>query len=332
MSQSKCPVGKRVQFFKYQFLDEEDFRAEQKYHIDSRRLHNRTLHTWGIADGLGVERDGPKKIVIHPGSAIDAKGQEIRVNQNEAIDLSDLNEETEYHLTVSYEEGYVPEDLRNLGESTQYARTTEFAVIEARNESPSPDGIYIPLAKLRVNRQGEVSIDRAVRKAAGAMVPPSSITTEQLADASVTREKLNPKLRTGWVRLPFKPFAIPNERMFRIGVTEAECDSDGAWGTMSIPVPPHATRIVAFRIVGQSDPNTKGVRLQLWRCGWNANTNKKVEDLLLKDRWVKGQPYFDQKFDKFDLEQSLDSATHGLALFVEATGQAKIWLIATQFD
>ena len=70
---------KRLNYFNSQFLVEKDFNDEQAYHLGMRRRHNRTLHTWGVADGgLSVTKtsDG-KGVSIGLGMAIDRDGQEI---------------------------------------------------------------------------------------------------------------------------------------------------------------------------------------------------------------------------------------------------------------
>lgn len=66
----------RMNYFKGEFLHEEDFKIEQKYHIDMRRRHNWRLHTRGIVYGLTVA-PGTGKVIIQPGMAIDGEGREI---------------------------------------------------------------------------------------------------------------------------------------------------------------------------------------------------------------------------------------------------------------
>src|SRR3954466_8041172 len=63
------PTPERVRYFDQQFLRVDDFTAEQDYHRDMRRRHNRMLHTPGIADGLQLVPDGTG-VKITPGSAI----------------------------------------------------------------------------------------------------------------------------------------------------------------------------------------------------------------------------------------------------------------------
>ena len=44
---------KRPHYFENQFLHADDLTAEQEYHMEMRRRHNRLLHTWGIAPEPG---------------------------------------------------------------------------------------------------------------------------------------------------------------------------------------------------------------------------------------------------------------------------------------
>lgn len=39
---------KRLNYYDHQFLRAPDFTDEQHYHLGMRRLHNSSLHTWGI--------------------------------------------------------------------------------------------------------------------------------------------------------------------------------------------------------------------------------------------------------------------------------------------
>ena len=63
---------KRLRYYNGQFLQEQDFTAEQEYHLDRQRRHNRQLHTYGIAEGLTVTAGvGATSAVVSPGTAVD---------------------------------------------------------------------------------------------------------------------------------------------------------------------------------------------------------------------------------------------------------------------
>ena len=54
MNGMKILIGKRPNYFDSQLLLEDDFLAEQKYHVDARWNHNLILHDWGVVRGLAV--------------------------------------------------------------------------------------------------------------------------------------------------------------------------------------------------------------------------------------------------------------------------------------
>src|SRR6476646_4545423 len=90
----QCASGaicmERVRFFDGQLLTAAEFEAEQRYHLEKRRLHNRLLHGFGVVDGLGVSvSDGPNAaVVVAPGFALDRRGNEIIVDGPVRIDLN----------------------------------------------------------------------------------------------------------------------------------------------------------------------------------------------------------------------------------------------------
>jgi hypothetical protein len=78
----------RLRFFQGQLLSAQDFQTEQQYHMEKRRLHNRMLHGFGVADGLAVAMDGSgTAVLISPGLALDPRGNEILVESPVRIDL-----------------------------------------------------------------------------------------------------------------------------------------------------------------------------------------------------------------------------------------------------
>src|SRR5262245_59656750 len=62
----------RLRYFTGEFLQEGDFKAEQAYHRRLRYLHNRWLHTWGIAFGLDVNPVAldPMRVTVEPGMGL----------------------------------------------------------------------------------------------------------------------------------------------------------------------------------------------------------------------------------------------------------------------
>lgn len=71
---------KRLNYFPGQYLDAEDFTAEQNYHMVLRRRSNQALYfITGILEGLQVtsKENDLGVIIISPGIAIDGKGREL---------------------------------------------------------------------------------------------------------------------------------------------------------------------------------------------------------------------------------------------------------------
>lgn len=77
-----CAPLVRPNFFTGKLLDAADFAAEQDYHREKHRRHNRRLHGFGVVSGLGValesNGDAPH-VAIAPGCAIDRRGEEVEI-------------------------------------------------------------------------------------------------------------------------------------------------------------------------------------------------------------------------------------------------------------
>ena len=90
---SECGYNefRRLRYFHGMLLDEKDFREEQQYHANKRRLLNRMLHGSGVVCGLDLKgKKGKKSIQVTPGLALDCSGNEIWVPKDLKIDLTSL--------------------------------------------------------------------------------------------------------------------------------------------------------------------------------------------------------------------------------------------------
>ena len=72
-----------------------DFRDEQAYSLSRQRLHQRTLHGWGIVVGLDLcphpDPASPARlIVVTPGIAVDCYGREIVLHDPVPVKLDAL--------------------------------------------------------------------------------------------------------------------------------------------------------------------------------------------------------------------------------------------------
>jgi hypothetical protein len=74
-------ITSRLNYFTGFFTTAGDWTAEQNYHIDKRKLHNRRLHTPGVIQGegleLALEASGGMNVTVLPGVALDGEGNEI---------------------------------------------------------------------------------------------------------------------------------------------------------------------------------------------------------------------------------------------------------------
>jgi len=140
--------------------------------------------------------------------------------------------------------------------------------------------------------------------------------------------------------MTFKPVALPairsgsgqvtvldNKPEFISDIAFASCGSKGASGSMSIPAPPGATKVKAFRLAG----TTKGtVMAQVMRTGWNAHDNKGESVELLNE--IINDPTFNRHVEIVEHLRILDPHFHALAISVSADNEAKIWLVAVEFE
>src|SRR3954451_20832299 len=85
-------VDRRVRYFDGQFLHEQDFIDEQRYHLDRPRRLARLVSTPGIVEGLAVTPvANAAKVTVAAGTALDARGRLlVRVDAGDPLDLSDL--------------------------------------------------------------------------------------------------------------------------------------------------------------------------------------------------------------------------------------------------
>jgi hypothetical protein len=84
------PVFCRNDYYRGKLLTERDFSDEQRYAIDKMRLHNLALHGWGVVCGLVVKPHPycPElRLVVEQGFAIDDCGHEIRLLEEDWVEL-----------------------------------------------------------------------------------------------------------------------------------------------------------------------------------------------------------------------------------------------------
>jgi hypothetical protein len=92
---------KRVRHFAGLVLGPEEFQQDQLYFLERDRLHQRALHGYGTALGLGVavrpNATGRPEVVVDPGLAVTPRGESVCVPRAQCADLDGW-------LTVHFDE------------------------------------------------------------------------------------------------------------------------------------------------------------------------------------------------------------------------------------
>ena len=123
---------KRPRFFDGQLLTAASLELEQQYFREKSKLHNRTLHGFGIVSGLKVSI-AAGQIVVEPGLALDCEGNELVISPVQSIAPPPINDARIAYLTVRYLENatdLVPsvagcEEPSTITESFELAFATE---------------------------------------------------------------------------------------------------------------------------------------------------------------------------------------------------------------
>jgi hypothetical protein len=318
---------RRPAYFRGQLLDETDFHAEQDYHLKAWQRHHATFHSWGVINGLTVTLQQGQAVVA-PGAAIDSLGREVRLDEAVALDLTGFSAADTVYVLLTYEEEPGEPRATEHGEPGA-ARVIEYSVLSATTTAGA--GGAVTLARLNLKEKGPDAVSYANTPYASSLVGPGRIGYRQLETG----------LRSGWVRLPFKPLPMEDRPAFRIGPTEARSTDEGASGSMAIPVPAGATRVQRFRIAGEK--NEGAIKVEFFRCGWDPieNDHEKSNMLLLE---------FDPKSSTathveyspsskvagaFKLtapvDGDLDSEYHALSIVISVTKKTSISLVAVEF-
>ncbi|MEP6620354.1 MAG: hypothetical protein ABJE47_13605 [bacterium] len=176
---------KRPNYFTSQFLVDKDFNDEQAYHLNARRLHDRLLHTSGVAEGLDITFVGPTQVQVGVGSAIDASGRQIIIGDALTYTLATAGNDLDVFITIAYQEVFDPADHYTQAGLDKFIRTTERPLVQDGTAVPPTDGSVIVLARVKLDGSGAIaaatSIDTSIRTLAGAQLAPSSVTLAKLA-------------------------------------------------------------------------------------------------------------------------------------------------------
>ncbi len=101
------PRLERPDFFDGQRLGPADLGAVYDYYRELRWLHNRSLHSWGIAVGLNVTgARGDREVTVTPGYALDCDGHDLVLTRATTLPVPAVAAvpgiPATYYLTTSY--------------------------------------------------------------------------------------------------------------------------------------------------------------------------------------------------------------------------------------
>ncbi len=172
---AEADIRKRLNYYTGLFLQEEDFKTEQNYHVEQRKEQNKLLLTPGIVnpnDGLEVTVSPDKtKVTVSAGVAIDVEGHQLIVldgDPNRKDIPTTAASEQDVFLTISYQA--LTTDVPAGGTGTRIFEQPQFELIPTTPNPPSED-VKIRLVQLRIGPTGTLGTpDTSVRKAAGVRV------------------------------------------------------------------------------------------------------------------------------------------------------------------
>jgi hypothetical protein len=136
----------RVNYFDRQFIRLAEMRDEQAYHVEMRRRHNLSHHSWGIVTGLELLIRDDGQAAITPGLAVDGYGRELLLLDYRVIGRADFDRYATSRLDAWLEyQLEFPDDRTapvecGAAEPRQRYRATEVAelVLEKGGARPDP--------------------------------------------------------------------------------------------------------------------------------------------------------------------------------------------------
>ncbi|NEO69751.1 hypothetical protein [Moorena sp. SIO3H5] len=166
-------IDKRVRYFDGEFLKDQDFIDEQKYHIDRQRRLDQFLRVSGICDGFTLDT-ATNQVIVKPGTALDTQGRQIILSTNSPpIDLSAHNN-NEVYLVISYQEEQSDQTTDGSLGSSGARRWHENPNIQVATLENLPEDSII-LAKLAIDGNGTVTPDLSVRQYSGVRLPSGNL-------------------------------------------------------------------------------------------------------------------------------------------------------------
>ena len=326
-SMASILVEQRPNYYRGQLLLEDDFLAEQNYHVNARLRHNMHLHGWGVVRGFRVSRETADSIKVAPGFAVDVMGREILITENQYLTISGFGPNEWITVGLAYQESY---NFPEKGDNQDQIRKDCYALITVLRASEKHEGLI--LARIKLNQEGEIGEN--------AIYYDKTTYLRLSAPEPITLKEVQPPLRTGWIRMPFRPHPLVNlpeketevPPMFRVGATEAISPTGekdrGAAGTMAIPIPPNVTQVNRLRIAGSQ--NEGEILIELLKGGWDSQNKKHVREKILVEKIAStSTKWFEETFSIKNT--SLDPEYNTLCLWLRGTRRTAISMIAVEF-
>lgn len=128
-------VEKRVRYFDGQFLKDQDFIDDQKYHLDRQRRLSRSLYVSGICEGLTITPDRDK-VTVAAGTALDPQGRQLVLGAAESVPLSEYRGQVADLLMVYQAIATDPAQEGSEGH-TRWHERPQIVVVIATDDSSS---------------------------------------------------------------------------------------------------------------------------------------------------------------------------------------------------
>ena len=158
---------KRLHYYDHQFLRAPDFSDEQNYHLTMRRLHNSSLHTWGIVGGLQVTLTSGgtgTAVTVNAGVAIDSAGREMVLPSDTNLELGGVAAPATVLVTIAY--GEQQSDPTTEAGGPGNTRWTEMPTLSFSTTAPNDPSTTLILAGVPRTSTGLGAVDGSGRKQA----------------------------------------------------------------------------------------------------------------------------------------------------------------------
>ncbi len=213
-----------------------DYARGQAYLAELQAIRSRSLHLWGIADGLEVtvQPDKRRAVTVSPGMALDAAGRQIVIDRPMTVDLSAVTAWPVY-LTAAVSVQYG--DWRKFPQAGGDTRAADTAVL-ALETAPQDTGVRVMLARLTVAPEGRLTApDPSVRRYCGLrsghlLFPRPDLAAEEQPRIDMVHDPLGRRLVVSAARTDlFGSLSVAG----RVSVGAAPADAAAAFAVQAEP-------------------------------------------------------------------------------------------------